>query len=450
MPDIKYGLNNLDRDRGNFPKLPVINMFVESADTEPSPALQSRPGLEYTGTVLGDGPVTALYQVDGVIEGQLFAISEGHLYSDSVDIGAIDGLGAPYLAGFNNLLFASAGNNLWKFDGATLAAVSVPDNFNVLSMCIGTDRLVIVDSGSGHFYWSNVLSGTIETLSFATAEQSPDNLLDCIFLGDTLILFGSDTVEFWPASSSNPDLPYTPLIGRTFQVGIRETGCATRFTNTFAWITDRNQICAGDTNTIISTTSLEEKLHLSTTAKLWSFLIEGVEFLACTLDNSTWVFSSRSSQWSVFESYGETNWIPTCYANGVFGSSIDGHLIQWSDDYTDFDGVMERRFRAGQAVTTGTVPLYNMTLRTNQGHTPYSSGTYSNPSIEMRTSKDGGNTWGLWKERSLGEEGHYRNIVRWSSLGFFGYPALLAEFRVTDPVPFRISGVTINDPYGGI
>jgi hypothetical protein len=450
LPDLQYGLSNYDRDRGNFPKIPLVNMFAEQVPVEPNPALQSRPGLEETGTVLGNGPVRGLFQIDGVLSGQMFAVSDGQVYSSSTSLGSITGTGPVAIAGFENRVFFTAGLTAVQYDGTTLTDVTTPDGFDVLSLCVGTSRLIVIDSGTGHFYWSNVLDPTVGALSFATAENSPDKLKECLFLGDTLMLFGTETVEFWPASSSNPDLPYTPLVGRTFQVGIRDTGCASLFKGTFAWITNHNQICVGDANNVISNPSLEEKITDSVTAKLWSFHLEGTEFLAVTLDDSTWVFASTASQWSVFESYGEGNWIPRCYANGVFGSGVDGRLIQWSNDHADFGEILERRFRAGMPLTAESTPLSSVLLRTNPGHTSYLTGDYSNPTVELRTSKDGGYTWSDWKQRSLGAVGKYRTSVMWRSLGFFSFPAMMVEIRVTDPVPFRVSGVVANEGYGRV
>lgn len=447
---LQYSLGTYERSRGNLPGLKVYNMFVEEAPSEDQPILQSRPGLINTTTVMGAGPIKKLFQNDGVLSNVLFGVSNGHLYSGSTNLGAIDGTGPVSMAGLPGYVFACAGSSCWYYDGTTLGTVTMPGGFHVRSICVGTDRLIVIEDGTGHFYWSDVLTDTIESLNFATAENSPDNLLECLFIGDTLYLFGSETVEWWPASSANPNLPYQPLVGKTFQVGIRATGCATEFATTIAWITNHNQICVGDPQKIISDPALDEKLANSTTASLWKFYLDGTAYLACTLDTETYVFSQRSSQWSTFGSEGQTNWIPRCYANGNFGGSVDGHVIQWSTDYQDFGGTLERTFTAGQSILGGTIPIYSIGMKTNPGHTPFITGNYTDPVIELRASRDGGQTWGNWKQRQLGINGEYKHLVRWHGLGFFGNPGILVEIRVTDPVPFRVSGLTANDDMANI
>lgn len=450
MPSMDYGISAFDRDKGNFAELPLINMVVEEVPTEPNRALQSRSGLTESGTTMGDGPVKTLFQIDGVLDGSLFGISDGMLYKNGTSLGTVDGTGPARLAGYETYIFANSGASLYSYNGTTFATVATPDSVDIQDICVGSSRLIVVSKDTGRFYWSDVLTENLDSLSFATAENSPDKLKACLFIGDTLHLFGSETVEFWPASSQNPDLPFQPLVGRTYQVGIRDTGCAAIINGTFAWITNRNQIALTDPNQIISNPSLDEKLRNSATASLWTFRLDGVEYLAVRMDTDTWVFSSSTGTWSIFRSYGENNFIPQCAVGDSFGSSIDGRVLEWGTDFTDLGGLLERRFRAGLAIDNGSVPLSNILLRANPGHTPYVTGNYTDPVVELRTSGDGGYAWSDWKQRTLGSQGQYRKMIRFRSLGSFGHPGLLAEFRVTDPVPFRISNIIANEDYAGI
>lgn len=449
MPELTFGTTNYDRSRGNFAALPVVNMFAEQVLSEQKVVLQSRPGINNSGTSMGAGPVKALFQIDGVLNGALFGVSGSNFYSGSTSKGAINGSGPVKIDGYETYVFTCAGENLWGYNGTTLATVGTPDGFNVLDLCVGASRLIVVNKDTGRFYWSDVLTSTINALSFATAENSPDKLKACLYVGDVLLLFGSETVEFWPVTTSSAT-PFAPLIGRVFPVGIKDTGCATKFRTTFAWVTNDNQVCVGNPEDIISNPDLEAKIEAATNVDLWTFVLEGVEYLALRLDTETHVFSARSKLWSVFESYGEDNWVPQCYAGGYFGSSTDGNLIQWTDDHSDFSDVLERRFRAGVFLDSGSVAAHNITLRTNPGQTPFLTGDYADATVEMRFSKDGGHNWTDWKPRSLGTQGQYRPRIQWRSQGFFSQPGMLLEFRVVDPVPFRVANVTLNEPYGSI
>lgn len=447
---LQYGLSAFVRARGDLPELPVINMFAEEAPTEQDGiTLQSRPGLSDRGANMGAGQVKALFKADGVLDSGLYGIADGGLYRGSTRLGTIDGGEYASLAGYENKLFCCAGASIWGYNGGTLAPLSFPDDADVLKVLVGASRLIALRKDTEKFYWSDVLSENIDALSFASSENQPDRLRDALFIDDILILFGAETVEFWP-NTGDANLPFQPLEGRVFERGVKATGCATKFGSTFAWVTSENQVCVTDPENIISKPGLEALIEASTETSLWTFQIEGAEFLALRIDAGTWVFSARSGLWSQFASYDETNWIAQCYAGGVFGASRDGLTLAWNSGHLDLGGQLERRFRAGVPINAGGVVVNNLILRANIGQTPYLAGDYADPQIELRTSRNAGQTWGAWKPKSMGAQGEYRKKLQWLGLGMFSQPGMLTEFRLTAPTPLRVSGVFANEPFGGI
>lgn len=465
--DLQYGYNHYDREAGDFPSLPVLNMYVEQNPQEETPVLIARPALEPQTPTYGSGSsIEALIQQDGVLSSKLFTLlSDNKFYhvpaTTPVLIGTLDGILPTTWGGYSNNLFVTRGGSLWRYDGATLTTVATPGGFSPWAICVGSSRLVVIKSGTGQLYWTQPLATTIDALDFATAENAPDNLLDLLFIGDTLYLFGTETVEIWPISS-DPDAPFAPLVGRTYQVGIRDLGCATKFAGSFAWITDNNKICHGSPDKVISSPTIEDKLSNSNSAvRLWTFWIDSTEFLAMSFANGeTYVFSSASSVWSQFAD-DATTWDANCYAAGRFGSRTTGKHAIWYDGPNRTEAY-SKIFRAGLPLTTGSQRVDNITIRLNAGSTPYYFGqtitygsksmaapaSYYDPQIEMRTSMDGGRNWTAWIRRPLGKKEEYRRNPQWRALGFFGYPGFLAEFKVTAPIPFRVSGVKANESYG--
>jgi hypothetical protein len=447
--DMFIGTSSFVRDRGNFPELPVVNMFAEQSPTDNKLVLISRAGLGANAVSMGTGPVAALFQGDGVLSGGLFGVSGGRFYDASSDEGAIAGPGPASMAGYDNQIFIANGSTLYKYNGTTLSTVTFPDSANVLKVVSGSSRIVAVRKDSQRIYWTDPLGATFAALDFASAEYIPDNIKDILFIGDALVIFGSETTEFWPVSG-DVDIPFAPMSGRVFNVGVKATGAATKFGSSFAWVTNQNTICINTPENIVSYPGLEAKIEDSTDVRLWTFIFEGTEFLALTLDTETWVLHPRSNgSWTLMESFGETNWKAGCFAGGVFGSSVDGACYNWVDEDADFGGTLERRFRAWLPIEAGLVQVFNVLARVNAGRTTYLSTEFANPTIEMRFSYDGGQNWSEWRERSLGPQGKYRAHPKWNSLGSFAYPGILLEFRVTDEVPFRVSGVSVNEQVGG-
>lgn len=448
--DFIYGISTFERRRGDFPELPVVNMLAEEIPTEPGITLQSRPGLETTGTSMGSSAVKELFQIDGVLNNGLFGVSGTNLYNGSTLVGAIDGTDNTSMAGYEDVLFINSGESIWTYDGTTLASIAFPDSADVSKIVVGASRLIALRKDTGTFYWSSALGTTVDPLSFATAENSPDKLLDMLFIADRLILFGSETVEIWP-TADDQDLPFQPLPGATFPVGIREVGASCLFGRSFAWVTNYNEVCVSSPENIVSDPELQTRIAASSSVNLWTFFVDENEFLVVTLDDQTWVYGARSQVWSKFESFGQPNWVCLCYENGFFGTNLNGDLLQWSlEGYEDIGGPISRTFNGWIPLTANPLWLGNIVLRTNPGTTPFLSGDYADPVVELRTSIDGGRNWNEWQQQSLGQQGQYRSKTVWSSMGQFGYPGALAQVRCSDPVPFRISGLSFNEPFGGI
>jgi hypothetical protein len=450
MARLQFGLDAFERARGDLPELPVINMFAEAVPTEETGVvLQSRPGLQDRAASMGAGPVQAVIKEDGLLGGALFGVSDGKLFQGTTALDSVTGDGPFSMDGYEDRLFVNGGEVIHVWNGSAMSAVSFPDGADVSKVLVGASRLIAIRKDTETYYWSDVLSSTVGPLSFASAESQPDRLLDALFIDDILVLFGASTVEFHP-NTQDALLPFVPLEGRAFERGIKATGCAVKIGATFAWVTDINQVCMSDPDNIISRPGLEALIEESTSTRLWTFVLEGTEFLALRIDAGTWVYSMRSRMWSRMESYGQSNWIPQCFSGGVFGSSIDGRTMAWGAAHLDLGGVLERRIRAGLPITSTGMMVSNTILRTNAGQAPFLTGTYASPVVEMRRSMDLGQTWGNWRQASLGAQGKYRNQAQWTVCGKAGQPGWLAEFRVTDPVPFRVSGVFINEPLGGV
>lgn len=187
--DLQLGFTAYVRERGSFPELPVINMFAEQTPTEGAYSLISRPGLG-TSFVTNVAPVDQIFQNDGVLGGGIFSAAGAKLYSGSDLLSSFTSAGHVTLLGFNSQLIVAAGGPLYAWNGVSMAAITTPDDFNVISAAVAASRLVVLKENSSTFYWSDVLSNTIDALSFATTENAADINLDIIFQGDRLIIFG--------------------------------------------------------------------------------------------------------------------------------------------------------------------------------------------------------------------------------------------------------------------
>lgn len=454
--ELLYGKSAYERTEGDLPELPLVNMWVEDTRSD-GVVLLSRPGLQ-TSYTYGAASIDALLKRAGLFAEAIFAVSGTTVYKAGVSLGSITGTGAVSLAytgddaDADDQLLIARGAGLWRYVTAGLSAVTFPGSLNIIKVVYLSGYFIAVPENSQRFHFSAVLDGSVfDALDFATAEKEPDQIRDVVVLNDMLVLLGARTTEFWQITGDSV-LPFVPITGRVIDRGIHSTGCAQNIDNTVFWIGEDNIVYRlGDAGIplAISDQGIEERITESTTAQLWQFEYQGNKFLCVRLDAGTWAHNIRTGQWSEFKSYGKANWLPRCGDAGLFGSSEAGGVLSFAASYDDFGSVHERRFRAGTPLNGGAVGIDNLRIRSNVGQTSYLTGDYADPVVEMRQSRDAGQTWGNWKSRKMGAQGKYKKRVEWRALGKFREPGALFEFRVTDPIPWRLSSVAVNEPTGG-
>jgi hypothetical protein len=445
MPSIAYGSSAYKRTNGNLPPLTLINMFLEQAKTsENQVCLLSRPGLTESYTV-GSGPINAIFSKKGCFNGDRFTVSNNTLYRNTTSLGAISGTGPVSIDGSDNEVVVTRGGTAYSYNGTNLAAIAFPDSANVRAVCFINGRFVFARDGTAKFYWSDILDGrTIDPLNFATAERQPDPLLDVIARGDILWLLGEATIEAWSNDGSTADIPFSRIEQVVFDDGTIATGCSVLADNTIFTIrADGTLSRMAEVLERVSDNSIEERILASSTHKLFTFTFEGHELVCVRLDDETLAYDCATREFCEFQS-GGGNWIASCATTAYFGHAT-GNSVMVFGGWDELGDELERRFTAASALD---VPLSinRLKLWVNCGQT---DDLTLDPTIEMRTSSDGGITWSDWDGVSLGVTGAYDCIPEWRALGMFGFPGFIAEFRLTDAAPLRVSAVKVNDRGGG-
>lgn len=463
MPDLVYGTASYDEATGNLPALTLINMFVEKAATSENQAcLQSRSGLSVLATN-GVGPINKIYSNAGTLNGDDFSISGKSLYRGTTLIGVMTNIGSgPYsIAGSNSEILIAGGGTMYRYNGTALTTVAFPDSAHVRAVCFigslfvairGTESTGAADLYPGRYYFSNVLDGsTWDALNFATAEREADGLLDVAALNDKVIFYGQSTIEVW-ADTGDAALPFTRIEGIGSQSkGILTTGCQCEADNTKFHIgSDAVVYRLGDQFDRISEHWLEEKIQASATASVFTFHRHGHEFVCVRTATQTFSFDCATQAWTEFQTNGG-QWIVQCAAMkgmiGYFGHSSTGQIMGWSG-WDDLGVALTREFTAAVQLDAA-ISVDNIWLWAETGASTVLSGQGANPVIEMERSRDAGNTWEGFDDAPLGAAGNYRAIPSWRRLGQFDQPGGMFRFRVSDPVPFRVSGVKFNEPLGG-
>jgi hypothetical protein len=451
VPDLALATGSYQRLNGRLPPLEVVNMFAEQTPTAKSGvALLSRKGLDEVSSLSAD-PIIGVFQRDGLFGGDIFSLtSGGQLYRGTTLLGTVNGTGPASMAGSTVELVVTRGTTAYSYNGTDLAAIAFPDSASVTAVTFIGGMFVFARAGSGRFYWSAVLNGRIiDPLDYATAESAPDALLDVVAIGDNLYLLGEETTEVH-FLTSDLTLPFQRINQRTVSIGVKATGCAIEVDNALHFIGSDNIVYRmAEVPQRISHHGLEELVGASAAFRCFSWSYEGHVFFAVRLSQGTWAMDMASpGLWPEFQTHGLTNWMAGCavVAGGepVFGSASSGKLLGFGENWTDDGVALIRIFTSALPLGGGSVPIDSIEIEANSG-----SSTGAAASLELESSRDGGNTWSDPRMSSLGAMGEYRKRASYRRLGMFDAPGAMFRHRMSDAAPLRVSAVRANESSAG-
>jgi hypothetical protein len=338
---------------------------------------------------------------------------------------------------------------------------------------LGADRVGFLDGkfifhepGTQVWYWSEGIDTATQydALDFASAESQPDNLVSLIVDHREVWLFGEYTTEvYFP--NPGTDQVYARNNGAAIETGCAAAHTPQRIDNTIYWLgkdkTGQGMVWAaggsnGYTPQRISSQELEDVLATVedlSAAYAWTYQDAGQWFYVLQVPGltSTWVFDSAIRKWHERCELNDgvlTRWRGDAHAF-AFGRHLvggdDGKLYELDPYVFTFNGDPIPRIwtTTHQAAPTGNRVFFDsVRLDITAGETD--SGEM--PSVEMRYSNDGGETWTDWRARSTGVLGKYSVRPRWDRLGM-GRDRVF-EFRCTDNAKVSIIGMHVQASEG--
>ena len=228
MPYVPLGLSAYDDNSYGLPSVVLENLFAESAPDSPGKAyrLLPTPGLNPFVTTL-EAPVRGAFQVDGLFSGDALVCAKNTVQRVS-EAGSVTAMTGSVL-GLDRARFASTQAHVVMTAGGQpyLLGASAAEPFewvgptgDIVDVAAIAQRHIYLEDGSGRFWWSDPSVPTeVKATSFATAESEPDNLLAIKVWSDTLLLFGSASVEGW-VYTGDIEFPFVRRPGFVVQKGI--------------------------------------------------------------------------------------------------------------------------------------------------------------------------------------------------------------------------------------
>lgn len=442
----------------------TINWYVVYDETgqgkEPA-ALYATPGLKLFSTV-GIGPIRGVYTSTN---GRMFAISNNELYE-------LSNAGTPTLRG----TLASDAGAVTICENTTQMAICDADKIYIFTYATNAfatatiaqspaltvtelDGYFIYNTTLGRFYISGLQDGlSWNSLDFATAESSPDGLKRVIGALGLLLLLGDRTIEPW-YNSGDLEFPFDRQQGATKPIGCVATYSVVEVDNTIYWLgaTEEGQGIVykleGYSPKRVSTFAIEELINKSTNLseiRGFAYQEKGHTFYVLNggeLETSP-VLDLSSGQWHERAYLEETGFysqhkaICGTYAFGkhLVGDRDNANVYEMSTAYYDDAGTPIRSRRVFTHINNEGKRIKINTVEVDfERGVGLVSGQGSNPIAWIRTSVDGGRSWGPEINLTVGKIGVRgpRAIARKMGIN---EDLITFDVTITDPVRRAICG----------
>lgn len=445
-----FGLGNVGKSV-NVNAQQRKNLYVEiQSDAEKNVVtMYPTPGLQ-TFVQLGAYPARGMYEL-----GDFMYIVANNIFWRVANDGSVVNKGS--LATFSGYVdISDNGNEIIVVDGPngyifdvladTFTQIADPDFPGADTVAFINSRFVVNKPGTAEFYISGVYSGTTwDPLEFATAESDPDLLMRVTAESGQLVLFGSNTTEFW-GDSGAADFPFARIGSAAIEWGLAARWSLCKFMDSLIFLRKNRlgqvQVCALQGYNAAPVTNPEMDYVFSQYAAVsdaigFSYMVSGHPFYQITFPTpgETWLYDGLSKCWSRLESSGSRHRaeLQVNFQNRSYVSDYEAGKIYLLDEntYTDDGAYVAREFISRHQSTGEWSHISQLWLEMEAG-TGLNLGQGQTPQIMMQISKDGGHEYGPEVWREIGAMGKYRQRAVFNRLG--RARDWLFKFRITDPV----------------
>lgn len=452
----------------------LLNVYVEPKPESDSIAVLSMPGSElWTNT--GGSQVRAMLAHNDV----LYVVTDDTFYSvDTAGNKTYRGTlttrsGNIVISALNNYIVIADGTDCYSYNvsGATFTNISDGDlPNNVQHLTAANEYILYIKPDTALVYVSDLSNPeSINALSFFTCGASFDNLKSAVSCQNKAYLFGDTTTEIWYPSGGQT----VPFDRETvIQLGIQAPFSCKTIGNSVYWLGKNKDGCVGlviasggdaqvVTNRDFITKVNDYSVTAVTTCFGWVDQHNGHIFYNLTfpsvgvLDGHTWSYDIATGTWLE-----RTSWNPS----RSLGAGYDRHFASCSEYFNGKQLVGDfqsgKIYQLSPSFYSDTESEYNIERETTSQHINFKDQYFStsnlqvnfegglgddttdDPQVMIYVSKDSGHTWSDPVTRSVGQAGEYLRRTRVSALG--GGYNLTIRLRMTDPVPWKLLGATVD------
>lgn len=337
----------------------------------------------------------------------------------------------------------------------TLTAISDPDLQTPNSNAF-IDGYTLYFISNGRVYFSSIDDATaIDGSDFFEAEGNPDKLVRGFVHNRTIFLFGTDTTELWDSVGDATD-PFQRAAGGFLQFGCLAPSSVVSLGQNVALVNNSGKVViansAGATQTI-STPAVERAIAALTDNQkvaIEGFVYErpGHRFYVLSAATFTWIYDETIAQWHERKSYGEDRWRAAYYAKlgekHIVGDFESGLLYQINPDTYDEAGenlVMTMRTMIHGWPNHIRIDRLRFDMIPGVGLDSSDLHT-SDPQLMLRTSLNGGKSFGNERTRPIGKIGQHTAQTSFEKLGTSGEDGFVIEASVSAAVIRAFTGIS--------
>ena len=374
--------------------------------------------------------------------------------------------GPVWIADNGTQLFINDGVTAWIYNTVTSTMTQITDADFPTGARGGTflqGRFWVyttIGASAGRVYGSDQYNGlSWDALNFFTPEATPDGIASVFRWYNNLVIFGKTSIEWWTGISTQIPglLGFQPITGANTEVGLggelsygrvgqrlfflgRVSGQAGVY-EIVNYTAEKVSTPAVDADIV---TRLNHSVSIGTGYMIAGHGIFQLTFPATTVEDSiTWALDIETMLWSERQSYNKPYYrgllavttLDRVFISDAFTGTIWEMSDQFQSEGTDpliFEVTSIHLLKQGDRLAVDSV---QMDMETGLG---LSVGQGSDPQGMIQISKDGGHVWGSEQWVPLGKIGEYQRRAVRRRIGAARDIAI--RFRVTDPIPRRVSG----------
>ncbi len=328
-----------------------------------------------------------------------------------------------------------ANSKYWTWDGATLTNVATGAVTAPASVAYLGGYVIVSQLNGREFQWSALADpATWSGLDFASAEITDEPIIRLIAFKDALYIFKAGGYERWAVTGAAGPDAFQRIDGAQAEPGLAAYGLITTLPNGMAYVGSDGRVHALGLGPI-STPAIEVALQRYSPERMFFYEQRGHGFICIAFaDAPAWCYDVATGEWHE-RTQDDGAWLARASVkawDAWYVGTDSGKIAELSDTCADFGEPLVRRFVSrtldqDERFTIAKIEAFPRPAGDTQG-----DGDTSVAKIDLRTSRDGGMTWGNPKSRNMGEVGDYENRVTWRALGQFR--------RAT--VEFSLSSVT--------